>query len=602
MRKKMQRTLVAILALAIVLTAPAYALSFLFGGKDTEKVQTSTIEDDGLLRVYLKSLNDPESLGLTLAGIYTVENDAGFRFARDTEIVLAAQDGNILLTTGGLTIDMGESLTLTRHQAEEGAENGIYIHESEKDTLFAGDLTVTEVDGGLQCILKIHIEDYLLGVVAYEMSDSFPLEALKAQAVAARTYAMGKKWTSAGRAYDVVDTTQDQVFKGYDARYTNVIQAVEETRGVVGTYNGGFAMCYYTASNGGQTALPTDIWGGSGDYGYLAMVEDPYDLENPSSLVNSLTVSANCEQSAALLTMLQEELAELNLPEKDVQFERVVDVEAVEPASEGSLMYTKLRFTLEASYAREGYAPQEGDQTPPLFGEDAGLADETLSSVAGLALARRGALQTPYELSQGRETLAENPVVELLVYDQIKDGLSLGLNSSDYELVRVEKQTDSEGTLESFTISMRRFGHGVGMSQRGAQWMAGEYEKDYLEILNFYYPGMTVEKIDWPEVELTPLEDLPESIGRARARPTPTPSPAPLPDLEEGEYYASVVLESRASTLNVRESPSTTARVLTVLDYGRRVIVCKEVEDGWARIRTAELEEGYVKLEYLQAE
>ena len=48
MRKKMQRTLVAILALAIVLTAPAYALSFLFGGKDTEKVQTSTIEDDGL--------------------------------------------------------------------------------------------------------------------------------------------------------------------------------------------------------------------------------------------------------------------------------------------------------------------------------------------------------------------------------------------------------------------------------------------------------------------------------------------------------------------------------------------------------------------------
>ena len=146
------------------------------------------------------------------------------------------------------------------------------------------------------------------------MSDSFPLEALKAQAVAARTYAMGRKWVSATRDYDVVDTTQDQVYKGLDADYTNVIAAVEATRGVVGTYNGGFAMCYYTASNGGQTALATDIWGGEGDYGYLAMVDDPYDLENPSSLVNSVTFAGDLSDNAALKAMLEEGLAALNLP------------------------------------------------------------------------------------------------------------------------------------------------------------------------------------------------------------------------------------------------------------------------------------------------
>ena len=56
--------------------------------------------------------------------------------------------------------------------------------------------------------------------------------------MAARTYAYRSKLSSANEAYDVVDTTQDQVFKGYDPSFTNAIQAVDETRGVMGTYQG----------------------------------------------------------------------------------------------------------------------------------------------------------------------------------------------------------------------------------------------------------------------------------------------------------------------------------------------------------------------------
>ena len=154
-------------------------------------------------------------------------------------------------------------------RAADGEENGLYIDESEKDTLYCGDLTVSTEGDGLRAVLKIQVEDYLYGVVAYEMSDSFPIEALKAQAVAARTYALQRKWQSAGRDYDLVDTTADQVFKGYDPEYQNVIEAVDATRGVVGLYDGAFAVCYYTASNGGQTALPSQLWGGVGDDGYL---------------------------------------------------------------------------------------------------------------------------------------------------------------------------------------------------------------------------------------------------------------------------------------------------------------------------------------------
>ena len=595
MQLHFRRVLCALMALMLLTCAPASALGFIFGG-GTNAPAPSAIEDDGMLRVYLKSLGDPASLGMTLAGSYTVEGDRGFRFERDTAIVLAADGESVLLSVGGLTIDMGPSLTLTRQAVTDGGENGIYIHESEKDALFEGDLSVSVQDGGLRCILTIHIEDYLKGVVAYEMSDSFPLEALKAQAVAARTYAMGRKWVSATRDYDVVDTTQDQVYKGLDADYANVIAAVEATRGVVGTYNGGFAMCYYTASNGGQTALATDIWGGEGDYGYLAMVDDPYDLENPSSLVNSVTFAGDLSDNATLKAMLEEGLASLNLPYEDVALESVVSIEAVDPKFEGSYMYTKLRFTLSVSAMLEGWYAQEGDAYAPLFPDGSEFSEEMRASATGLALARRGSLGLPYVYREGRAVLPETVTVDLSVYDQIKDGLSLGLNGGDYELVSVTQEEDGR-----FTISMRRFGHGVGMSQRGAQWMAGEYGMDYIEILNFYYPGMTLETIDWPEVELTPLEDLPESIGSARPRPTPTPTPAPLPPLEEGEYYATVELETRSSSLNVREQPSTSARIVAALDYGQRVIVCEDAGDGWVRIRTAELE-GYVKLEYLKAE
>ena len=595
MQLRFRRALCALLALLLLASSPALALGFIFGD-GTDAPAASSIEDDGMLRVYLKSLGDPASLGMTLAGSYTVEGDRGFRFARDTAIVLAADGESVLLSVGGLTIDMGPSMTLTRQAVTDGGENGIYIHESEKDTLYEGDLSVSVQDGGLRCILDIHIEDYLKGVVAYEMSDSFPLEALKAQAVAARTYAMGRKWVSAARDHDVVDTTQDQVYKGLDADYTNVIAAVEATRGVVGTYNGGFAMCYYTASNGGQTALATDIWGGEGDYGYLAMVDDPYDLENPASLVNSATFASDVSDNAALKAMLDEGIAALDLPYADVALESVVSIEPVEPKFEGSYMYTKLRFTLSVSAMLEGWYAQEGDAYAPLFTDSSDFSPEMLASATGLALARRGRLGLPYVYRHGREVLPETVTVDLSVYDQIKDGLSLGLNGGDYELISVTQEEDGR-----FTISMRRFGHGVGMSQRGAQWMAGEYGMSYIEILNFYYPGMTLETIDWPEVALTALEELPESIGFARARPTPTPTPAPLPALEEGEYYASVVLETRSSSLNVREQPSTSARIVAALDYGRRVIVCEDAGDGWVRIRTAELQ-GYVKLEYLQAE
>ena len=548
-------------------------------------IADAEIEDDGMLRVELRSLGQPALLHLTLCGSYAVEADPGFRFASGTEAVLSAAQDEVWLSVGGLTIDMGKSLTLTRHRAPEAGENGIRIRESEKDALYCGDLSVTARGSGLYCVLRLAVEDYLYGVVAHEMSDSFPLEALKAQAVAARTYAMQRKHRAGQRAYDVTDTTADQVFKGYDPEYAKVIQAVDDTRGVVGLYEGGFATCYYTASNGGQTALPEQIWGGKGG-DYLAMTDDPYDLENPRSLQNTLTVSPNCEGSAALKAMLEaalgDAMAKAGVGEGAWQFDSIAAVRPVNPRFEGSRMCDGLEFDLRARLLTPSATPEPSDAPAPTDAPEQTPESQTASPGP---TAEPTAPPMEWVLSE-----AVYPVT-LDVYTQIKDGLSLGLNGADYELVDAQTEADDAGNPASFTIIMRRFGHGVGMSQRGAQWMAGHYGMTWRDILDFYYPGMTLARMNWPENTLTALSELADRVGAAR----PEPTPKPLPELKAGEHYATVT----ASALNVREEPTTEARIVERLANGRRVIVASEPDaDGWVRVRTGEVE-GFVKGEYL---
>lgn len=560
MRKAIARLLAVLLAVAVTPVAQAEELGFL---------QTDPVPADGTLRVWLQSLgSDLQALGMTLDGAYAVDGDRGFQFEPGTEIALGLEDGSIVLQVGGAAIDMGGGFTLTRHLSPDGTAGGVYIHESEKDTLYCGDLTFSASGGRLRVILTIQIEDYLYGVVPYEMSDTFPLEALKAQAVAARTYAMQRKARNADQDYDVTDTADDQVFKGLDARYTLPIQAVDETRGMVGMYNGEYAECFYCASNGGQTALATDVWG-EGDFGYLQMRDDPYDLENPESIVRTALVPRSAaEMDLELYGLLLEALAqslqasgELASGEA-VGFSQVLAVEAAEPIYGGeSRQYGTLRFTLQATVRR--------------------LVQEEGSDIQDLGEV---------------ETLPEPVTVSLPFYEQLRDVLGVRIGSGRYELVEVAEAEDG------FTVTTRRYGHGVGMSQRGAQWMAAQYGMTYTDILHFYYPGLTLVRKTWTEPALTYADALPESLGYAAPRPTPAPTPAPLPVLAAGERYATVQVEGVDSTLNVRGGPSLEADVLGTLRNGQRMIIIEVLEDGaWARMKTAEIE-GYVFMDFVALE
>ena len=185
--------------------------------------------------------------------------------------------------------------------------------------------------------------------------------------------------------------------------------------------------------------------------------------------------------------------------------------------------------------------------------------------------------------------------VTLPIFPDAEKAMGLSINVYQNELMRVMD------TGSAFVIESRRYGHGVGMSQRGAQQMAAKYGMTCEQILAFYYPGMNVMMYDAGKAPL-PTPDM-----ELMATPVPTPSPTPRPTLmpvtkeklPRGAYVAVVSNISEESSLNLRQSPSLSAEILRRLYYNQELIVLKDTKDGWSKVKT-DVIEGYVRSEYLQ--
>jgi len=145
----------------------------------------------------------------------------------------------------------------------------------------------------------IPLETYVTGVVAAEMPASFDMEALKAQAVASRSFALYRKKYSTG-SYDVTDDTRTQVYistdtmkkrwgNSYNKYYARVSNAVKATSGEVATYKGKIIEALYSAMSGGVTQDVAAVWGNSRDY--LVPVESIYDNESINSFKSVRTIS-----------------------------------------------------------------------------------------------------------------------------------------------------------------------------------------------------------------------------------------------------------------------------------------------------------------------
>ncbi len=153
---------------------------------------------------------------------------------------------------GTLYVDgaaVGETMTLE-------PESGQFAFDGRR---YRGAVRLSAVDGGVEVVNVVGLEDYLRGVVPSEMAASWPLEALKAQAVAARSYTLTSLDPDA--RYDLCATEDCQVYRGIAAENPRTDAAIAATAGVVVTYGGAPARTYYHADSGGMVASSAEVWG-----------------------------------------------------------------------------------------------------------------------------------------------------------------------------------------------------------------------------------------------------------------------------------------------------------------------------------------------------
>jgi stage II sporulation protein D len=536
----------------------------------------------GKIRVLLDPQGDASQVEIGIYGSYLLNDTLSFQ--RGARLKLTAQTGSLMVYYEGLVYKAGNSLRLIRYGGVSNVENGLRLNDNLN--LFEGDLHVSLQDGALHLVLHIGTEDYLKGVVPYEMSDSFPLEALKAQAVAARSYAL--KSIRTDRDFDVYDNTNDQVYRGLNSDKKNALQAISMTEGLGLVYQGKLAQSYYTASNGGQVETVFNAWGRE-SLPYSRLTPDPYDLENPASEKRTYAVSKVWQDSESAEPLRQLLLGAL-IPVLEVMgydpaptfisIHGIAGIRATAPMFGGaSDLMTRLAFDVWLS-ARKPLAARSEDEVS-LY------APATPSPQAQ-------ASPSPQDTWGPMERLSAPLTVELAIFPDVEQALGLSINLKDNEIVRVREEESR------FILQSGRYGHGVGMSQRGAEWMAKAHAWTYEQILSYYYPGTQLERFATTPAERPLL--APAYLTTPGPRPTATPRPTLIPlnvTAAPNQWIAEVKGVAKDSSLNLRDAPQLNGKILYQLLYGQRLLVLGQEQDGWLKVRVDGLE-GYVVASFVE--
>ncbi len=156
-------------------------------------------------------------------------------------------------------------------QVSSSDRRGIWVGQKR----FSGKLNIFVLDSEILVVNVLGIEKYLTSVVGSEMPTKWHIEALKAQAIASRTYALKQKGNN---LFDIDSTQKNQVYNGLESRNFKTIRAVKSTRSLVLTYNNKLINALFHSSSGGMTENSQDVW--KNKYPYLSSVKD-FDKNNP---------------------------------------------------------------------------------------------------------------------------------------------------------------------------------------------------------------------------------------------------------------------------------------------------------------------------------
>ncbi len=418
-------------------------------------------------------------------GGYSSEKDASFdknKFKENCEVVKSKE--NIIVLSDGDTpkviLDSSDYFACVK----DGGEGVVNIDGEE----YRGGLEFIKNGDVFNVINTLSLDEYLYGVVPCEMSNEWHKEALKAQSVVARCFALS---TGSGKHsndyYDVCDSSHCQVYGGFSAEKEETNLAVDETSKIAAYYNGEIIEGNYFSSSGGSTANAKDVWG----------TEVPY-----------------------LKAVLDSDETEFKIWTRVFSFSEMTEISSANGENIGNVV--KVYIASKDEFGRVNSLVIEGDKgNITLDGEK--IRTFFSKSKDGILLSRNFSMDSAFQFS-GEKMISQN----IKIYVLGKNGerqtefvniKTLSKDESNLDFLNLDKVTvigsgqtkiydkterniipekdknKMEAVSGDIVFYGKGMGHGVGMSQMGAKALA-ESGKSYIDILNHYYTGIEIKKFN----------------------------------------------------------------------------------------------------------
>lgn len=334
---------------------------------------------------------------------------------------------------------------------------------------YRGDIEIKRYsDSDMTVINVVGMQEYLYGVVPREIGGCSAYEAVKAQAIVARTYAIKNYEKRMKWGFNLYPTVDDQAYGGYEWENVNSNRAVDETDGQVVTYDGKLIDGYYFSTSGGYTENSENVW--TSALGYLKAVPDPYEPDNLSKTTWTVELTAD---------EVEERLAKYG-----VDVGNVINIEPTEYTEAGRVLELKIEGT-------EGTEIITKSKARTYLGLDSQWY--TVNDEPPKALEVVIDREDKEDEEDKKDEKDENEKIEeerelkplLKQLTSLIRGEKSEVNVVKNEYAARKKYTDV------FVFQGRGWGHAVGMSQNGAIGMA-KNGFDAEEIIKWYYTGVEV--------------------------------------------------------------------------------------------------------------
>ena len=370
---------------------------------------------------------------------------------------------------------------------------------------YRGRLVFVRAASGFTVVNELDIENYVRGILKMEMSADWPQEALKAQAILARTYAVKNRGKFAKRGYDFDAGENSQVYRGVNAEAPSTDKAVAQTAGMILAWNGEAADVFYHSDSGGATADISHVWGSSRPY--LRVRQEAVNYTSPNSTWQATLSQA---QVTSILSNMKQNVG-------GVQSIAIALVDEAGRAVQLKVTGDRGAANVKAHDFRMAAGPRGIKSTNFQIARSGGTAQPIQNAAsAGTATSSAAASATP-SAKPSKDDLIEMTRAGVFTSVELIDMLTHPEKREEYKAIGYERMKERGGVPPSetpnpepalpkptpspmpktgsgdFIFTGKGWGHGVGLSQWGAKAMADKGMKCE-EILGHYFPGTKISK------------------------------------------------------------------------------------------------------------